>query len=860
MSFITSPFWFLSSAFASGTFYPYSIDQSLRFNDSDSSKLSRTPSSNGNRQTFTISFWMKRANIGIDEMRIFSSNFSTDGFFELYFEDTDEIVFKSRSRNVNGADFDWSRKSVRKFRDIGSWYHIVIAVDVTVSSPTSQLDLFTFYLNGEDITSNFSTVLNTERAATSSQVDQYWNSTTEHNIGSDISSRVSTEFFDGYLAEFHHIDGTALTPTSFGELKNGIWIPKEYDIADGAYGTNGFYLNFSDNSTASALGTDSSGKSNNFSVSNLATSDKVLDSPTKNFATINNLYRGQNTNTAAYGLTSEGNLKYSYSDNSDAGTLCTHAFASRKYYWELRIVAGGSNSAYQHGTGIANVGAGYTKVTNIMDGRDPNEIGMNSYTGEIRQGSSTVINTLSTTNMANGSIIGCAVDADNGAIYWSYNGTFMNSSDPTSGASKTNAHATWTPADGDIWVPTVLAGGGTVPVNVINFGQDSTFAGGTTAGGNTDENGYGNFKYAPPSGYLALSTVNLPEPDIGPNSTTTSDKHFNTVLYTGNGTAIGSGGNVITGVGFQPDWVWIKERNGVADHGLYDVVRGTTKQLESNTTTQETTESEGLTTFGSDGFTIGSLAQINTNTDTYVAWNWKAGSTAVSNTSGSITSSVSTNQNAKFSIVSYTGNGTAGATVGHGLSSVPDMIIVKNRDQADAWQVYHSANTANPETDYLVLNDTAATSDALNRWNDTAPTLSVFSLGDGVEVNTNTENYIAYCFHSVDGFSKAGSYIGNGGADGPFIYTGFKPAWVMVKRTVGGTSDWDIMDSERGPYNIINERLYANLSDAEASADLLDFTSNGFKIRNTAASQNISGSTYIYLAFAEAPFKYANAR
>jgi len=298
-------------------------------------------------------------------------------------------------------------------------------------------------------------------------------------------------------------------------------------------------------------------------------------------------------------------------------------------------------------------------------------------------------------------------------------------------------------------------------------------------------------------------------------------------------------------VGFQPDLVWIKGRSGATDHALYDAVRGVQQQLESNTTTDETTESTGLTAFGSDGFTVGSLAQVNTSTATYVAWNWKESTTS------------------KFDIVTYTGNGSA-RTISHNLGVVPNMIIVKARTTASTdqgWPVYHSANTAAPETDYLLLNSTAATADLDTVWNDTAPTSSVFSVGTNALVNANNDTYVAYLFANVAGYSAFGSYTGNGSTDGPMIFTGFRPRYVMVRRT-DSTSDWRIWDTARDPYNVSNNPLWANLSNAE-SADAAhnnDILSNGFKLRASTASLNASGGTFIYMAFAENPFAYSLAR
>jgi hypothetical protein len=332
------------------------------------------------------------------------------------------------------------------------------------------------------------------------------------------------------------------------------------------------------------------------------------------------------------------------------------------------------------------------------------------------------------------------------------------------------------------------------------------------------------------------------------------------LLYTGTGSA----NTAVTGTGFKPDLVWAKSRSNAQYNGLFDSVRSGYALYSNATDAEDTTEQ---VTFNTNGFTTPNKSAdfINTSGYTYVAWQWQAGQgTTSSNTDGSITSTVSVNASAGFSIVTYTGTGAA-ATIGHGLGVAPKWIIVKNRDQADAWQVYHAANTAAPETDYLVLNTTAATADAADRWNDTLPTSTVFSIGNGVEVNTNTEKYVAYCWSEVAGYSKFGSYDGNNSSDGPFIYTGFRPKFVIIKNTSGGTQDWLIWDTSRSPHNVSQARLRANTSDAEASGDnfdYLDALSNGFKLRGQSGSNgsNGSGYSYIYMAFAESPFKYANAR
>jgi hypothetical protein len=320
--------------------------------------------------------------------------------------------------------------------------------------------------------------------------------------------------------------------------------------------------------------------------------------------------------------------------------------------------------------------------------------------------------------------------------------------------------------------------------------------------------------------------------------------YFNTVLYTGNGTS-----QSITGVGFQPDWVWIKSRSNAEPHMWTDVVRGTDKNLRSNTTDSEFTDANNITSFNSNGFSLGSGGAVNENAYTFASWNWLGGGTGVSNTSGTISSTVSANTTSGFSIVSYTGTG-ANATVGHGLGVAPKMVIVKGRSTTYDWIVWQTPFAG---TDYIVLNKTDAKGTVAAVWNSTIPTSTVFSLGSNLAVNQSSATQIAYCFAEVKGYSKFGSYTGNGSTNGTFIYTGFKPAFIMHKRT-DSTGEWFIFDSKRIGYNAENYRLIANTTDSEADPGEYDILSNGVKIRFTSGNVNASGGTYIYMAFAENPF------
>ena len=346
-----------------------------------------------------------------------------------------------------------------------------------------------------------------------------------------------------------------------------------------------------------------------------------------------------------------------------------------------------------------------------------------------------------------------------------------------------------------------------------------------------------------------------------------------TTLYTGTNASLAVS-NAVNGVGMQPDFLWIKSRTTAANHALMDSIRGVANQLQSSTTNAESTNSagKGLQSFNTGGFTLGqesdAVGGTNANGASYVAWQWKAGTTSASNTNGSITSTVSAGATQGFSVATYTGNGSAGATFGHGLGVTPAMIIIKARTAtaAENWFVYHQNLTA--VTYYLRLNSTNAQTDggssgATSRV--TAISSSVITLGPNAEVNESTKTYVAYVFSAVAGYSAFGSYTGNGSSDGPFLYTGFRPRFIMTKRT-NTTGDWLIFDTSRDTYNVAGQALYPNYSVAEVNygtgsgAGFWDFLSNGFKIRSNSVSANNSGDTYIYVAFAENPFKYANAR
>tara|TARA_R110002073_G_scaffold249317_1_gene412165 strand:- start:277 stop:1863 length:1587 start_codon:yes stop_codon:yes gene_type:complete len=447
----------------------------------------------------------------------------------------------------------------------------------------------------------------------------------------------------------------------------------------------------------------------------------------------------------------------------------------------------------------------------------------------------------SITTLAAGDVVMMAVDLDNNKIWWGENGTFYLSGNPATGANPmytleadTEYVFGMSPSSQEDYF--------------VNFGADSTFGGAVSAGNNADENGIGDFKHAPPSGYLCLCSANLTAPEFQ------GADFFNTNLYTGNGTAIGSGGKAVTGVGFKPDWSWIKNRDAADSHSLYDLVRGTTKQLESDNGAAETTEAESLTTFGTDGFTVGSLAQVNTNTEDYVSWNWLgSNSTSTTSPAGSLASTSTVASAGHFSVVSYTGTGSA-TTIGHGLGAKPDLIIIKGRGNAINWPIYSTPTTAT-KVFYLDLTNDAAASGA-GSWNNTEPTASVFSVGNASDANASSVAFIAYCFKSIAGVCKVGTYTGNGSTNGPYISTGFKPRWIIYRVLDSGTNafSWTIVDTARSPINGPNSLvLHPNLTSAgsSGSGNTIDILSDGFKRRDSHASVNQSGKEYIYMAMAD---------
>jgi hypothetical protein len=949
---------------AAGAGGGYTIDQSIRFDKTASSHLSNTYGSAGNRRTWTFSTWFKRGKIDASRQILFAAT------GQAYLQIGPDAAAREMITILNegtGTDLNWYTTAV--YRDPSAWYHLVWQFDSTQATADDRTKL---YINGSQVT-DF-----TKAATPAQNFEGAISNAVEHKIG---EGHTAANYYDGYMAEIHFIDGTALDPTSFGETNNdGVWVPIEYTNAAG-YGTNGFYITgedstflgqdvrtsgdqvnsfqaaqytgatsdytFSDgrveadvdnrairtvdtftgdfeftwryvnmanfviglyeidedatfSSTSSAgnmqsmtdswyvqtssvasnrdiyyggtvvvdsttiangdvwkmtreSGTikvyrngslihtyaqtstnevrlviaqgdaaadanqiawvDNSTLGNNFFSSGLATTDQMLDTPTDNFCTLNAVDK------ATQVVLADGNLQYGLSSNSYTAVRGTFGVSSGKWYWEMSTVSGmGLNTCYM---GIANSAAVLQTSGPPPDGT---VYGYISYTGNKFNTSS--ISYGDTWN-TNGRVIGIALDLDAGKIWWSRDGVWQASGDPAAGTNEAFSGITGT------WHPYVIFNDFS-PNLLFNFGQSA-------------------FTYTPPTGFNTLSTANLATPSIKDGSA-----HFQTTVYTGNGTAIGSGGlevNQSENSTFQPDFAWIKNRTtGGNEHDLYDAVRGATKVIFSSTTGAEATVSEGLASFDTDGFTVGNRGEVNTSGNSMVAWQWKANGAGSSNTDGTInTTATSANTTAGFSISTYTGNGTSGATIGHGLGLVPALVIVKRRDGGSGYSWYVQHKDVGP-TKALFLDSASAGATSANYWNNTAPTSSVFSVGNDTSLNANSGTFLAYCFAEIPGYSSIGSYEGNSSTDGPFIYTGFKPSFVLIKN-VDAAEEWWIQDDAREPFNGGNmARLAPNSSAAEAdNVPWFDFLSNGLKVRYNAGGINTSG-THIYMAFAEHPF------
>jgi hypothetical protein len=778
----------------------FQVSRSLRFNSGDSAYLNRTPASAGNRKTWTWSGWVKRTKFGNYE-HIFAGTGSSPSYAQFYWSPSEQLVFD------NGGSGAITTTQV--FRDTSAWYHIVLIFDTTQGTAADRMRM---YVNGSQITSFSSSSYPSQNS------DGGMNQASIHYIGKE-----NVNYSNFYLANIHFIDGQALTPSSFTETDatTGQLIPKTYT---GSYGTNGFNLLFADNSsnTASTLGKDTSPNGNNWTPNNLsvtagAGNDSLVDSPT-NYGTdtgvggeVRSNYCTFNPLISTSGPISNGNLEM-VGANAWRNTKGTISVSTGKWYFEATYTGS------QFGSALGNLAAGVgfckpnitTPNVDISDSSLYGSILAFSQTGHVNNFNAP---TSARSQIASGDVIGFALnyDAGNYTIY-------VNNTSTSSGSL--NFTGELTP-----WTNAYYSGS----YFILNAGQRA-------------------FAYTAPSGFKALCTQNLPAPLVTKSSTV-----FDVITYTGTGSSLTlpNGSSTPTSIAFTPDFVWLKGRSGATDHAIYDSVRDVQKDLVSNSTAAETTQTTGLTAFGTNTFTVGSLAKLNTSSATYVTWCWDAGTSTVANPDGSITSQVRANPTAGFSVVSVPGYTYPTKTAGHGLGVEPHFIITKSRGVSNPWIIYHKSAGANT---YFQFDTGAGYTGVAGVWS--GVTSTVFPLNSGVNQQTDI---VAYCFAPVVGYSGFGSYVGNGSSDGVFVFTGFRSRYIMIKRS-SGIGDWVIYDSVRLTYNASNVELYANSSGAEVVDDPIDILSNGFKIRTTGSGVNSSGNTYVFAAFAESPFNYSRAR
>lgn len=934
---VGNPLLLLTAAGAGG---PYEIPRSVRFNSADSAYLSRTPASTSNRRTWTWSGWLKKVKLtnGLFEC-MFGVSGATDPYLRFQFLDGNQIFFEE----YDGVSITSELRSTATYRDTSAWYHILAAVDTTQATDSNRIKL---YVNGVQITS-FSVA-----TYPSQNKELIVNSTVRHDIG-NMGVTYSTRYFNGYLADIHFIDGQALDPTSFGEFDdNNVWQPIAYS---GSYGTNGFHLDFADNSSAAALGYDAAG-SNDWTVNNIAVGVTISSIGYGRDITFSS---GTFKGTEYPWLAFDNSLTTAVASSVDGATVtwtpsttvtASSSFSILVYDFAGAAVTlngsslsqgaagpGGTQAHYYNYSGSFPVtvstvtvrttgGAASRFYAVLVDGNlvlDPGfaNIGDDSLVDSPTNGTQTdtgvggevvgnyaTLNPLSTTagtyTQGNLRYVGASswrrsngtIAVTTGKWYWEVSlGNAPNT--PRNSTSEFNAfgfglsttfNSTAVPSaltDAVIMTDSgyyknfggAYTDGGTaflsvdvlsiavdLDANTFTFRRNNTqIATGTIGGtagrelvpviisynanyGVMDANfGQRAFAYTAPSGFKALCTANLPTPTIEDGSTA-----MDVVTYPGTGIALTPTGSL----NFSPDLIWIKSRSAATDHALYDIVRGTQTRLESNTQEAEVTSDGGVTAFNSNGFTLGTLAQVNTNAATYVSWCWDGGTSTVTNTDGTMTASVRANTSAGISIIDF--NATNG-TVGHGLGVAPGFFIYKYRAGTSNWTVYHQSLGG---TQRLLLNTSDAATTSSTYWNNTPPSSSVITLGSNF---SGIGSSIIYAFAPVSGFSSFGSYTGNGSADGPFVYTGFRPRWILLKST--GATYFMMYDTSRSAYNVTETALYPGLTNADTteSNNRVDILSNGFKVRAAGASNpniNPSAGTVVFAAFAENPFSLARAR
>jgi len=765
--------------------------------DGVASYLHWTPGVAGNQKIMTYSLWFERAGLGSGNSgTLFGGATISDGFRFGDGTNNDWIDFY-----FNGTVAGQLITS-QVLRDPTGWSNLVVAIDTTQAVASDRVKI---YRDGVQITA-----LSTAAYPALNYVSGL-GGTGLQTIGQE--QNLGGQFYDGAVAEFIRIDGAALAPTSFGEFDtNGTWQP--IDPSGLTFGANGFWLDFEN---ALNPGTDVSGNANNFTAVSIPTTAQVADSPTDsaalgvgNYCVLDPI-RPMSGGTNASAYISNGGLVHQaggVNPQDVAGTLAIPSSGIFQIECRITLVSGSPQSTY---LGFVDLDRGLTTGFGIFSRADTA-----AATGSVKvldgvESGAGLYPTWKTANVDCGMVYDVGADTVscyiNGVLQW------------TQAAASTYL-------TGSTIIPYIQNGDGTQVT--VDFGQKG-------------------FNH-PIAGTTGLSTANLPDPAIPDPS-----KHFQSVAYTGTGAS-----NAITltdasGAAVAPDLVWIKERNGLASHQLFDSVRGAGKYIWPDDTAAEGTDIQRLTTFDASGFTVGTATQTNTLSNTYIGWCWKAGGAPVLNTAGTINSQVSANQAAGFSIMTGTHAATGDSTFGHGLLQKPEFIIVKDLDGITNWTTTHKdASTNMQDVNTLALNSTGAVVFAAGIWG-SEPTASLIGIGWNDQV-AFSHRFVCYAFHSVEGFSKFGSYTGNLSTDGPFVYCGFRPAFVLIKR-IAAAESWYLLDSTRSPYNQTANILYGDTSAAEVTttANQMDMLATGFKLRGANNGTNATGEKLIYAAFAEMP-------
>lgn len=779
--------------FKTSRFYPVKIPYSVRFNDDDTAYMTKTFAGEGDGIPWTYSVWLKRCNIGSFQY-IFGAGDAADANERTYFY-FENATDKLYFKSIVAGVSKGQLTTDMVFRDTTNWYHLFVAYD---GANAVAADRMKIWVNGVLVDLTIATPLNQhENTYISKSSEPHW-------IGKAIPAGALQ--YDGYMAELNFIDALE-SVNNFGQTKNGVWIHKRYT---GAYGTNGFYFTFEN---SSHFGEDQSGNGNDFTDSGLAANDQVIDTPTNNYPTLNVLNKNINLGLA------EGNLLLGNGGAAWYEVLATQALPpTGKWYWEVDI---GADTAFFAG-GVRSIEVNDQQIITAV-----------SYTGDDTDSWAAVTDgeavwdkytnaagTAMDQSLAANDILQIAVDVDTGKIWFGVNGTWCDSGDPVAGTNEAYSGLpnTLSPA----------SAGHTNSTSIINFGQLG-------------------FVHTPPAGFKALCTKNLPEPSIKkPNLA------FDILLHTGDDVD----GRDISGLLFQPDLMWIKNRTQARSHVLFDSVRGVGSNkglLSDSTATEITANTAGygyIDVINSDGFRLrnGSTDQWYTNEggENFVDWCWKIG------------------PQYGFDIVADQGTGSAHA-INHNCGGPPELIIRKGRDTSvpQSWLVYHhhALNKTDPETDYGILDLTNAWTDELTAWNDIAPTSTQFTVGTSTTMNENGKNFITYLWRSIPGFSKVFSFEGNANADGPVVNCEFRSRFVLFKNA-DGAHPWWIFDTARSTYNVAKLSLQPDSGGAEQDNALyqIDILSNGFKIRTANVNINTNNNTYVGIAMAELPGKYSNAR